>query len=182
MLEKSVSILSYNKKQFFLPFQQLDQRKQWNVVLHIGISRSTSVECNLLFRTIMSNDRDPLIKPLIACRGGWKQRNFHRNSKYSETKQGFYCNSYLCLNSGLISMMSTTMLSATKYKSLYNSENQKDAKCLMKMNDCIIKKNSFKNNHMYDDIRPRVDAEGRNERQANWVLKFIIAFYARMIS
>lgn len=59
------------------------------------------------------------------------------------------------------------MLSATKYKSLYNSENQKDAKCLMKMNDCIIKKNSFKNNRMYDDIRPRVDAEGRNERQAN---------------
>ena len=36
------------------------------------------------------------------------------------------------------------MLSATKYKSLCNSENQKDAKCLMKMNDCIIKKNSFK--------------------------------------
>ena len=44
------------------------------------------------------------------------------------------------------------MLSATKYKSLCNSENQKDAKCLMKMNDCIIKKNGFKNNHMYDNL------------------------------
>ena len=64
----------------------------------------------------------------------------------------------------------------------YNSENQKDAKCLMKLNDCIIKKNSFINNRTYDDIRPRVDAEGRNERQANWVLKCIIAFYARMVS
>ena len=43
MLEKSVSILWYNKKLFYLSFEQLEQRKQWNVVLHIGISRRTSV-------------------------------------------------------------------------------------------------------------------------------------------
>ena len=37
----------------------------------------------------------------------------------------------------------------------------------MKLYYCIIKKNIIINNHIYDDIWPNVDAEGRNEIQAN---------------